>query len=54
MSEPAGIGGWICRCKGRILDPRRPAETMICCKNYEWYGKGEPTLPHPRDRNISV
>src|ERR1700692_3720440 len=28
--------GWICCCKGPIADPRRPAETMTCCRNYEW------------------
>ena len=40
------IDGWICCCKGPILDPHNPAKTIMCCGNYEWSGKGEPTLPH--------
>lgn len=36
-------GGWICCCRGPILDPRNPARSMVCCGNYEWLGPAATT-----------
>jgi hypothetical protein len=49
MSESENKSGWICCCKGRIVDSRNPAASMVCCRNYEWFGEGKPN-EYPRDK----